>query len=213
MKTAALLEDIAQKDFDVDAFVQMVVNDEAIRDEIVYQMISNPAIMVYYHCYYVVAKASQKHPALFYPYWDEIAALLQHSNSYHRDFGLTIIGNLSKVDQQNRFSAVEGVYFARMNDEKFMTGNCCVQNIAKIYRHKPDLRDHIIALFLDVENQCDYAKKQLAVLKYDVLALFDAIREAVPQKTDIDTFIRAEVHSISPKTRKKAKEMVKKYRL
>jgi hypothetical protein len=49
--------------------------------------------MVYYHCYYVVEKASQKRPELFYPYWDDIAALLVHKNSYHRDFALDILGN------------------------------------------------------------------------------------------------------------------------
>jgi hypothetical protein len=212
MNTREMIEKISEKDFDVDAFVQLALRDDDAREEIVRQMVTNPHIMVYYHCYYVVSKASQKQPGLFYEYWDAIAELINHRNSYHRDFAITIIGNLTQVDQENRFADIEDDYFALVNDEKFMTGNCCVQNIVKIYRHKDELREKIIALLLDIDNRCDYTPKQKALLKCDVLEIFDEIRQ-VREKDEIDEFIRAQVNSISPKTRKKAKELVKKYSL
>ena len=99
MNATEMIEKIAEKDFDVNEFVQLAINDENARNEIVHQMLTNSAIMVYYHCHYVVNKASQKRPGMFYPYWGEIAELLHHKNSYHRDFSLVIIGNLTKVDQ------------------------------------------------------------------------------------------------------------------
>ena len=208
-----MIERVAEKDFDVDEFVQMAISDENARHEIVHQMLTNPAIMVYYHCYYVVDKASQTQPELFYPYWDEIVGLLHHRNSYHRDFALEIIGNLTKVDQKDRFSEIEDTYFGIINDEKFMTGNCCVKNLLKVYRHKARLRGRIIETLLDIDNRCDYTEKQKAVLKADVLDIFDEVHEEVPEQDEINEFIRAEVNCISPKTRRKAKDLVRKYSL
>jgi hypothetical protein len=213
MNTAELTQEISAKDVDVDKFVQLAIDDDHIKDEIIRQMVTHPHIIVYYHCYYVASKASQERPELFYQYWRDVASLLNHRNSYHRDFGLTIIANLTKVDQENLFSKIFHDYFEHINDEKFMTGQCCVQNSIKILRHKPELKDQIIALLLDVDNQCTYTEKQKGVLKCDVLEIFAEIYEEVQQKDDIDEFIRTEVSSISPKTRKKAKELVRKYGL
>jgi len=213
MNIAELIENIAKKEFDVDDFVGLAIKDVSARDEIVHQMLTNPHIMVYYHCYYVVSKASQTHPKLFYRYWDRIAGLIDHKNSYHRDFAIIIIANLAKVDQEDRFSGIEDAYFALINDEKIMTGNCCVQNLLKIYRSKPGLREKIITLLLDIDDLCDYTAKQLALLKYDVLDIFDQVYEDAREKDTIKEFIRAQINSISPKTRKKAKELVRKYSL
>ena len=213
MNTTELIKKIAEKDFDINEFVQLAINDENARNEIVHQMRTNAMIMVYYHCYYVVEKASQKQPEMFYPYWRDIAALLYHGNSYHRDFALEILGNLTQVDKENKFAETEEDYFAAINDEKFMTGNCCVKNLLKIYRHKPELRGRVIETLLDIDNRCDYTEKQKGVLKADVLAIFDEVYDEASERDDINEFIRAEIHSVSPKTRKKARELIEKYSL
>lgn len=210
---AEMLERITEKDFDVDEFVQLAISDENARDEIVHQMLTNSAIMVYYHCFYVVEKASQKRPEMFYPYWDEIAALLHYENSYHRGFAVEIIGNLTQVDQENRFARVEADYYTIINDKKFMTGICCVKNLLKIYQSKSEQRRRIIETLFDIDNHCDYTEKQKAVLRADILEIFDKVYEEVSEQDKINIFIKAQVNSISPKTRKKAKELVKKYHL
>jgi len=213
MKKQELIEIIAEKDFDVNVFVQIALSDESVRDEIVNQMISNVQIMVYYHCYYVASKASKSNPELFYKYWDEITKLLHHKNSYHRDFALDIIGNLTGVDHENRFSELEDEYFALVNDEKFMTGNNCIRNLRKVYKHKEASRERIISILLDIDNQCDYTEKQKGVLTCDVLGIFEEFYDGVKEMAEINNFIRAEVDSISPKTRKKARELVRNYGL
>jgi hypothetical protein len=169
--------------------------------------------MVYYHCFYVIDAASQKRPDLLYPYWNEIAQLLHHKNSYHRDFALEIIGNLTKIDQENRFSDIEDEYFGLINDEKFMTGNQCIRNFLKIFRHKVDQRPRIVETLLDIDQRCNYTEKQKGVLKSDVLEILDEIYTEVSEHDKINALIKAEVNCISPKTRKKAKELIKKYNL
>jgi len=213
MNNTEMIDQIAEKDFDLKAFVQLAIKNKQARNEIIHQMLTNSAIMVYYHCYYIVEKASQGQPEIFYEYWGEIAELLHHKNSYHRDFALEILGNLTIVDQENRFSEIRDEYFSIINDEKFMTGNLCVKNLLKIYRNKPDQQGLIIELLLDIDCRCDYTEKQKGVLKADVLKIFDEIYEEVPERNRINEFIRTEANCISPKTRKKAKELINKYNL
>jgi hypothetical protein len=213
MDASEIIEQIKKKDFDVNAFAQLAIKNQRVRNEIVRQMLFNAEIMVYYHCYYVVDKASQERPEIFYSYWREIAELLHHNNSYHRDFALEIIGNLTRVDQENRFAEIKDEYFSIVNDEKFMTGNCCVKNLLKIYRAKPEQREQIMKILLDIDNHCDYTEKQKAVLKADVLDIFNEIYGGVVERNRINEFIRKEANCISPKTRKKAKELIKKYSL
>ena len=46
MTEAVLIEKIAEKDFNVDEFVQLAISDENVRDEIVNQMLTNSAIQL-----------------------------------------------------------------------------------------------------------------------------------------------------------------------
>jgi hypothetical protein len=213
MNPTELIQEISVKDVDVDKFVQLAIREDPIRDEIIKQLITNPDIMVYYHCYYVVSQASQERPELFYKYWPEIAALLKHKNSYHRDIALTILANLTRVDQENLFSRIVHDYFEHIHDKKFMTGQCCVRNSIKILRHQPELQNQILAFLIDVDQQCTYPEKQKALLKADILEILDQVYDEVSDTKRIDEFIKANISSISPKTRSKAKELVRKYGL
>lgn len=139
--------------------------------------------------------------------------MLNHKNSCHRDFVLTIIANLTAVDESNRFEIIEGDYFACINDEKFSTGQCCVRNCKKVYKFKPEQRDNIILLLLKVDNLCEYPEKQLGLLKIDILKLFEKFYEGIREKDRIDEFVRAQVDSLSPRTRQKSKDFTNIYNL
>jgi hypothetical protein len=213
MNPTELIQAISVEDPDIDLFVRVAFQNEDDRDEIVRQMVTNPNIMVYYHCYDVASKASRERPDLFLKYWSEIAALLHHENSYHRDIALTILANLTRVDQDDCFSELFDDYFKHIDDKKFMTGKCCVQNSLKIIRNKPELKDQIIALLLDVDHRCGYPEKQMALLKWDVLDVLENVYSEIRRKKGADAFIRACTSSVSPKTKRKAKEMVVKFGL
>ena len=169
--------------------------------------------MVYYHCFYTIDQASQVEPALFYPYWESIAALLEHKNSYHRCFALTILGNLTAVDSDNRIEPLLPAYLARLDDEKLMTALCCARNCAKIIRHKPGLTQQVIAHLLSLDTHCRFTHKQGELLKADVLAVIEATCPERPIPEPEAAFIRSASRSSSPKTRKRAKSLVAKYGL
>ena len=211
MNKNELIAKIALKDFDLDAFVRLAVEDKGIRDELVRQMIANADIMVYYHCYEVLSQASLAEPQLFYRYWSDVALLLDHPNSYHRDFALTILANLTSVDQQDQFASLADRYIAHINDVKFCTGQYCVRNCQKIITHKPKRLDFFLDRLLDLDTYCDYPAKQKDLLKYDVLVILEQVYGRSPRKDQINTFIRTASMAVSPRTRKKAKELLKKF--
>jgi hypothetical protein len=213
MNIGDLSQLISNPEFDLEEFVRLAIDDGQLRDEIVHQMLTHRHIMVYYHCGEVVAKACQDRPDLFYPYWKDIVTLISHPNSYHRDFGLNILANLTQIDHENRFAGVFDDYFEHLNDLKFMTAVKCVQSSQKIIQYKLALRYRIINLLLAIDRHCDYPEKQKALMKCDVLEILDAVYQEASQKTEIDSFIKAQVNSLSPKTKKKAKELIRKYGL
>jgi hypothetical protein len=213
MESFEWIQAISAKDVDLDKFVQISFTDDEARAEIVHQMLTHPHIGVYYPCYTVVSKASQASPELFYPYWGDMVPLLQHKNSYHRDMALTILANLTQADRENLFPLIFHDYFVHVDDPKFMTGKCCVQNSIKIIRSKPELKDQILALLIDVEHHCAYPAKQKELLKSDVLEILDEVYAEVSDKPGVDGFIRTCAASISPKTRYKAKKLAGEFGL
>lgn len=211
MDVDALIMEISAKDVDIEYFSRLVCGDPCARDTVIQHMLTNLDIMAYYHCFYVVSLASQERPELFLPYWDAVAALLHHPNSYHRDFALTILPNLLPVDHENRFAAVYREYFEHVHDPKFMTARCCIQNSPKIIQNRPKLKDLIIDLLLDVDRWCAYPENQKGLLKCDILDVLDEVNEVTCSKAI--AFITACAGCKSPKTRRRAKEMIARYGL
>lgn len=213
METTGLIEKIRDKNLDVEYFANEVIAEESVRNEIVSQLLTNKDIMVYYHSYYIVSRASELNPELFLRYWDDFAQLLNHSNSYHRNIGLTIIANLVCVDENHLFDNILENYLGYIDDEKFMTAQCCLKNIGKIVKSRKDLREKIIQTLLKVDEICSYTEKQKALLKYDILSVMDLIYKESNVRTRelMNAFIESCEKSISNKTKKKAIELIKKY--
>lgn len=206
-----LILQISDKNVDIDKFAEIVINNGHIRDKIINQMLNNKNIMVYYHSYQILAKASELEPGLFYKYWNDFASLLNHENSYHRDFGLTLIANLTKVDEENKFLSIFEDYFKCINDAKFMTARHCIQNTSKIMANKSELNEDILNILLNIDELCNFSPKQKALLKSNVIEVFDKFYGQINDKENVNKFVKVELDSISPKTKKRAKEFILKW--
>ncbi len=213
MDNNKLIEEIKDKNLDVEYFANEVIDNEDLRDYIVKQLLTNEDIMVYYHSFYIISRASELNPKLFLKYWNDFVDLLSHQNSYHRNIGLTIISNLTFADESNLFDNILAAYLNHIDDEKFMTAQCCLKNLVKIFQARRDLREDIIQRLLKLDEICYYPERQKELLKYDVLEIIDLIyRESdIKAKESMNTFIEACEKSRSNKTKKKAIDLIKKY--
>ncbi len=106
MEKEILLKEISDADADIEKYAVLAVKNEEIRTELVSQMITNRYIMVYYHCYYILDKASSRNPELFYKDWKKFEKLLDHENSYHRTIGLVMLSNLIPADKEKLFDKI-----------------------------------------------------------------------------------------------------------
>ena len=76
--------------------------------------------MVYYHCYYILDKASSRNPELFYKDWKKFEKLLDHENSYHRTIGVVMLSNLITADKEKLFDKINAAV-KKVADAKGLT--------------------------------------------------------------------------------------------
>lgn len=206
-----IAEQIKDKNVDIELFAEEIIEDEKLREDVIEQLMTNKQIMMYYHCYSIVSRASESEPELFYKYWDAFVSLLSHENSYHRDIGITLITNLISIDEERRFDTILDQYLGILHDEKFMTAQCLAQNLPKVVEHRKDLRKKIIDTFLEIDDKLKYPVKQSALLKCDFLKVLEVIYDDNEYREVITEYIKDARKSISPKTKRKAKELMIKY--
>jgi hypothetical protein len=208
-----VIQTISQKEYDRDHFSRQILENETLRDELVRQMCNHPHIMVYDHCFYIIEKACLEKPELFYQYFSDFRALLDHPNSYHRDFGLILIAALAQVDKENLVDDVLSVYLQHACDLKFMTALCCARNSSKIIQAKPHLLPQVLASLFESEKRCAFSTGQKALLRYDLLRIIEFASSYSQPEKQFREYILDSVKSESPKTRKKAKELAGRFNL
>lgn len=174
-------------------------------------MLTHKHIMVYYHCYYILDRASSRNPELFYEDWEKFEKLLEHKNSYHRTIGLVMISNLINADKGKLFDKTADKYFMFINDEKITTARDCVTCTGKILRVRSDYINQVMKLYLEMEKICIFKENQKMLLLYDMLVIFEEFYNETVHKKGIEEKILKNLENSSPKTRKKARELKKKF--
>jgi hypothetical protein len=210
MKNEELNEQISRQDFDVSYFSKAALADQSMRDELVHQMLTHPHIMVYYHCFYAIEKACQEEPWSFYIYWDGFSGLLDNPNSYHRNFGLVLISLLAGVDIDHKLDGLLPAYVNHMSDEKYLSSLYCVQGCTRIIQVRPDLASQMLDRILAQDADSPYSVSQAALLKAEILNFLEKLFALQPPDGKIIQWIISASTCASPKTRKKAKELMKK---
>lgn len=193
--------------------MDIVIKDKTLGNDIVYLTLNHQNIMVYYHGFYILDKATELNPELFYEYWFDFAQLLKSKNTYHRQIGIVIISNMINVDINNNFSNLFDNYLSCLYDEKILIGTYCLKYLKNIYRNKPEYRKQIIKELLGHKKKSSYNVKQEALFEYGILELFDENFDELVNIDEISVFIKERQKSISPKTKKKSKQIIKKYRI
>ncbi|MEQ8176624.1 MAG: hypothetical protein ABRQ26_16345 [Syntrophomonadaceae bacterium] len=212
MNLEEVLSGIAEKDYDQERYWEEARVNKAMRDVLVEQLLTNPDIMVYYHCYEILDRATSSNPELFYSYWDNMRGLLRHKNSYHRNAGLAILANLSRVDDEGRTEGIIDEYMGLLTDDKLLTACYCVENCAKIIISKPELEAKITDCLLNFEETCPYTEKQRGLLAARIIEAFDAVFDLSSKQDEMLSFADHHTGSVSPKARKLAKQFLGRHR-
>jgi len=153
---------------------------------------------------------SEEHPELLYPHWDYFSTLLSSENSYHRHIAIYMIANLTRVDTEDKFERISNEYLNLLNDKSVMVAGHLAVNLGKIAKAKPHLQSEITKMLLDIDKTYPRPGRRDLIKGYAIEAFSQYFEEAVDRKKIIQ-FVKEQLESKSPKTRKKAKEFLKRW--
>jgi len=152
---------------------------------------------------------SEENPELLYPKWDFFAGLIGSYNSYTKLIGLRLIANLTRIDTENKFERIFDKYYKILDQDKTMTAGHIAGNSGKIAKAKPELQSKITSRLLNIDKTHQGRQKEL--IKSYAIEAFDEYYGESKDKRKINKFIKQQLESESPKTRKKAKEFIEKW--
>jgi hypothetical protein len=156
----------------------------------------------------VLMRTSEEKPETLYPKYDYLANLLESDNHYQRYIAINILANLAVVDKKNKFENVFEKYFNNIDGNRTMVAGQAALNSGKIAKAKPNLQTKITKRLLNIEKT--HKGKQIELIKAYAIEAFNEYFEESSDKNEILRFVKAQLNSKSPKTRKLAKEFLKK---
>ncbi|MFW6122483.1 MAG: hypothetical protein ACOC80_16500, partial [Petrotogales bacterium] len=154
-----------------------------------------------YNCFKVLNIVSEKKPDMLYPHWDFFINHLRSDNSYHKMSAVLIIANLTSVDVNERFEKVFDEFYENLKSKKTVVPIYIIKSSGKIVNFKPHLEGKITDLLLNIEN----------IHHGKVIESFSEFYENAQKKDEILCFVKNQLDSKSPKTRKTAKEFLNKW--
>lgn len=150
---------------------------------------------------------SKMDPEFLYPHWDFFKDMLYSKNNYSKYISVYILANLTVADDENKFEEIFEDYFALLGGTRAMISSHVALNSAVIFRNKPDLRQEILNKLLNIDNI--HEGKQVELIKSYVIEALNDIYHLIDDKKPIDDFVKDQLDSSSPKTRKIADEFLK----
>jgi len=162
-----------------------------------------------YNCFKVLNVVSEKKPELLYPHWNFFINHLNSDNNYHQMSAVIIIANITAVDKEQRFEDIFDSFYENLKSEKTIVPIYIIKTSGKIIKYKPHFEGKITDLLINIEKI--HPGKQIELVKSAVIESFSEIFKNSSKKDEIMSFVKNQLDSTSPKTKKAAKEFLCKW--
>ena len=203
------MQNLNKKDFKPESLINKATEDPKILAELINNLVAK-AETIRYNSHRVLLIISQNEPEILYPHWDFFADLLKSQNNFHKVIGIQILANLARIDTQNKFEEIFDAYCNLLDAKSVMTAGYLAANVGTIAKVKPNLRDKLTNVLLSIDKtHHEISRKDL--IKAYVIESFNEYFNEIENKEEIIKFIKAQLNSKSPKTRKAAEKFLKKY--
>ena len=203
-----MLSELTKKDVDTEFIAEKALKDKDVLSAL-YEGILSKTDTVRENSFKALLLISETHPEVLYPHWDYFANLLDSTNSYTVYIGMYIIAHLVKVDTENIFDKVFDRYYSIFSGKRTMTAAHAAKLSGKIAIYKPALQGKITERLLSIDEIHKGSQKEL--IKGYAIEAFSEYFEEAEDKEEILEFVRGQLQSTSPKTRKTAEEFLEKW--
>jgi len=162
-----------------------------------------------YNCFKILNIISEEKPELLYQHWVFFENHLKSDNEYHKMSAAIILANLTAVDKDKKFEKMFDEYYNTLKTKKTVTPIYTIKYTGIIVKYKPHLEKKITNLLLNIENI--HPGKQIELVKSAIIESFSEFFEKSENKDAIVDFVKKQLNSESPKTRKIAKEFLERF--
>jgi len=204
----SIISDLNSKNINVENLAEKALNNNKILSELLEGILSKDDALRY-NSFNVLLLISETHPEILYPKWEFFVDLINSYNSYRKLIAIRIIANLVRIDKENKFEKIFSKYYSILDGEKTMTAAHLAANSGKIAKAKPQLRPKITTRLLNIDKT--HQGKQKELIKGYVIEAFDQYFEEAENQSEMIEFVKKQLNSDSPKTRKIAEEFLERW--
>jgi hypothetical protein len=204
-----VLPDLSDKSVSVESVAKRALKDKQVFSELLEGILSKKET-IRYNSFKVLLLLSEKHSEMLYPHWDYFKDLLNSDNTYFKYIAIYIIANLTRVDSKNKFEKIFAKYYNLLNDNSVIPAAHLAGNSGKIARAKPKLQTKITNKLLSIDKTHHDSERRDLIKGYAIESFSEYFEEAKNKKGIIE-FVETQLNSKSPRTKKKAKEFLKRW--
>jgi hypothetical protein len=196
------------KSVNIKAVAKKALKDDKLMAELLDNLWSKNET-IRYNSHKVLCLISQEHPRILYSQWDYFAQFLKSNNTYHKLSAIHILTNLIKADTRGKFEKMFDQFYGLLDDKSFITAAYLAGASGKIARAKPKLQAKITNRLLSI-YKTHHQQERKDLVKASIIEAFGEYFDQTRNKKRILEFVEQQLNCESPKTRKIAKEFMKR---
>jgi len=197
------------KNIDIETIAKKAQKDNKLLAELLDNLrIKNETIR--YNSHKVLFYISEQQPKVLYPKWDFFTDLLDSDNTYHKLSSVQLLANLTKADTNGKFEKTFDKFYNLLDDKSFITAVYVAAASGMIAKAKPKLQTKITNRLLNID-QTHHDPERRDLIKGSAVDSFRAYFEEARNKRKIIDFVKKQLKSKSPKSKKIAKEFLEQF--
>jgi hypothetical protein len=155
---------------------------------------------------------SEQHPEVLLPHWAYFVKLLKSDNGFSKYVAIHVIANLVTAGDDGRFEKSFNAFYKLLDDESVMVASHVAGVSGQIARARPLLQPKITQRLLGITQTHFPAERQALIISYAIPSLDEYFANSSAREQDrILAFVQQHIDCASPKTRRLAKDFVKKW--
>lgn len=187
----------------------MTIQDTNVINEALKDLDSNTE-KLRYNAFKILLPYSEVSPGKLYSAWDTLVKILNKDEVSNKYVAIPLIANLVSIDKENKFDQIFDIFYDLLNHESPVVSPHIAGQSGKIIKAKPYLQEKILEELFSTDEKSACRQKEL--LKSYVIDALDVCFDVIKDKEKALHFAENQIASESPKTKKRAKEFLKKYK-
>lgn len=163
-----------------------------------------------YQSYLTILNISENYPERLYDKWDVFSSLIGHDSVDYRFIAIHIIPNLVKADTENRFDDILEKYFSLLDGDSLIVSANVAKGAGKVVTNGPRYGKKVTEKLLGIDNT-GHEPGRKALIKSYAIDSISQYYDDIEDKTPVVEFVKAQLKSTSPRTKKSAKAFIARH--